>query len=196
MAELVGILLAAGSGKRFGSDKLLQRLPDGDPIAVHACRNLLAALENVFIVVRPDSEVLADRLLAEGASVEVCADAEYGMGNSLAFAIKSNPLASGWVIGLADMPWISPASVDKVAEALRQGALIAAPNYQGKRGHPVGFSGGLYRELTALSGDVGAKSLLQSYQDRVCRVECDDPGILMDIDHPDDLQLSNQSQCL
>lgn len=192
MSEIVGILLAAGSGKRFGSDKLLQPLPDGNPIAVLACRNLLIGLDKVFAVVRPGNEALADLLRAEGAVVDVCIDAGQGMGNSLAFGIGVNPTASGWVIALADMPWIAPPSIVNVAAALREGALIAAPSYRARRGHPVGFSNALYRELIALSGDVGAKSLLQSHKNRVCLVECDDPGILKDVDHPDDLKLPNQ----
>jgi len=48
---LVGLLLAAGSSRRFGADKLTQPLPEGDWLAVRACRNLLAGIDRVLAVV-------------------------------------------------------------------------------------------------------------------------------------------------
>ncbi|MDD2760595.1 MAG: nucleotidyltransferase family protein [Methylomonas sp.] len=192
MNSIVGILLAAGSGKRFGGDKLMQTLPNGEPIAVMACRHLLAGTDEVLAVVRPGCGLLAERLQAEGAIVEVCEHADRGMGSSLAYGIKASPKASGWLIALADMPWIEPASICSVADALRSGAVIAAPSFHGRRGHPVGFSGQLRDELAALNGDVGARTVIQSHLDRLHIVECDDRGILRDVDYPDDLTLSKK----
>jgi len=59
MAPVIGILLAAGSSQRFGSDKLMQTLPGNDLVAVHACRNLLIGVDSVLAVVRPGHQVLA-----------------------------------------------------------------------------------------------------------------------------------------
>ncbi len=187
MSSIIGILLAAGTGRRFGGDKLSQALPEGECVAVRACRNLAAEVDRVVAVVRPDCEVLAARLQAEGAEVAVCMDAEQGMGVSLAFAISLCPKADGWVIALADMPWIAPASIRAVADSLRAGAMIAAPSWQGQRGHPVGFSQGLAAELLALSGDAGAKAVIQRHHQQLSLLACDDPGILRDIDKPEDL---------
>jgi molybdenum cofactor cytidylyltransferase len=189
MGSIVGILLAAGASQRFGADKLTQRLPDGDLIAVRACRNLLAGTDNVLAVVRPGCEALAARLKAEGAEIGICAKAGQGMSASLVFGIRARPDAAGWLIALADMPWIAPSTIRKVADTLRMGAIIAAPGWQGKRGHPVGFSRVLYPDLLALSGDAGAKSVIQSYQKQIQIVDCDDPGVLQDIDKPEDLNL-------
>lgn len=187
MAEMIGILLAAGSGRRFGSDKLMQTMADGEPIAVHAYRRLSAGTDRVLAVVRPGSDALANRLRAEGADVRICPDAEQGMSRSLVFGINAVPEAKGWLIALADMPCIGPATIKQVAGAVRSGALIAAPCRQGRRGHPVGFSAFLYEELTRLSGDAGAKSVIQSHRDRLHVIDVDDPGIFRDIDRPEDL---------
>jgi molybdenum cofactor cytidylyltransferase len=189
MNPIVGILLAAGASRRFGSDKLTQRLPDGDLVAVRACRNLLAGTDRVLAVVRPGNEKLAALLQAEGAEVQVCADAEQGMGASLGFGIRSYPEAAGWLIALADMPWIEPGTILKVAHALRSGDLIAAPCWQGRRGHPVGFSHVLGPELTALSGDAGAKAVIQAHLDQLRLIDCADAGALRDIDKPEDLPI-------
>lgn len=189
MDPIIGILLAAGTSRRFGADKLTHILPDGDQVAVHACRNLLAGTDRVLAVVRPGSEELAARLQAEGAEVRICNNAEQGMGASLAFGIHARPEAAGWLVALADMPWITPATIRKVADALRLGALIAAPCWQGQRGHPVGFSHVLGPNLSALKGDAGAKSVIQAHLEQLRLVDCDDQGVLWDIDTQQDLEI-------
>jgi len=187
MSRIIGILLAAGASQRFGADKLTHILPDGNLVAVRACRNLLAGTDAVLAVVRPGGEALAAQLQAEGAEVRVCADADQGMSASLVFGIRACPEATGWLIALADMPWIAPMTIRKVADALRLGAPLAVPCWQGRRGHPVGFSQVLGPDLAALSGDVGAKAVLQAYLELTRIIDCDDPGILQDIDKPEDL---------
>lgn len=187
MNPIVGMLLAAGASRRFGSDKLTQRLGNGEMLAVQACRNLLAGCDEVLAVVRPGSEVLAGWLEDEGAEVRFCASADLGMGESLAFGVQASRHAGGWLVALADMPWIGPATIRTVADALRAGAMIAAPVWQGQRGHPVGFSGVLREELAVLSGDAGAKAVIQAHFDRLVLVVTDDSGVLRDIDRPEDL---------
>jgi molybdenum cofactor cytidylyltransferase len=189
MDPIIGILLAAGASRRFGADKLTHILSDGDQVAVHACRNLLSGTDGVLAVVRPGSEELAARLHAEGAEVRICNNAEQGMGASLAFGIRARPDAAGWLIALADMPWITPVTIRKLADALRLGSLIAAPCWQGQRGHPVGFSHVLGPNLSALKGDAGAKSVIQAHLEQLRLVDCDDPGVLWDIDKPQDLEI-------
>lgn len=187
MKNIVGILLAAGASRRFGADKLNQCLADGVPVAVQACRNLLAGSDEVVAVLRPGSEILAARLRAEGAEIVICVDADQGMGNSLARGVNARPSAAGWLIALADMPWIAPTTIRQIAAALRSGAVIAAPSWQGQRGHPVGFAGSLQAELANLSGDAGAKAVVQAHRQRLRLVECNDPGVIRDIDTPADL---------
>jgi molybdenum cofactor cytidylyltransferase len=184
---IIGLLLAAGASRRYGADKLAQPLPDGAPVAVRACRNLLAGTDGVLAVVRPGSERLAEQLRAEGAEVVVCPDADLGMGHSLAFGIRARPDAAGWLVALADMPWLSPATVRAVADALRTGAPIAAPCRDGRRGHPVGFARSFGPELAALTGDSGAKDLIQRNLPLLHLLECDDPGLFRDIDRPAEL---------
>ena len=193
MGPIVGILLAAGASRRFGADKLTHSLPDGDVVAVRACRNLLAGTDSVLAVVRPGSERLAALLQTEGADVLICADADQGMSASLVFGIRARPEAAGWLITLGDMPWIAPTTIHKVADALRMGATIAAPRWQGRRGHPVGFAHVLGTELAALNGDEGAKTVIQAYLEQLHLIDCDDPGVLRDIDRPEDLNPLNNS---
>lgn len=185
--HIIGILLAAGSGSRFGGDKLLHPMPDGVAIAAHAARNLIAAGLDVTAVVRPGDFPLADMLEQEGCLVTVCQEAARGMGTTLAHGVAAERNADGWIIALADMPRIRPATIGAVVTALGQGATIAAPRFQNQRGHPVGFSARLRSDLIALDGDQGARAVLDRHRDEVRLIECDDPGVLYDIDRTTDI---------
>jgi molybdenum cofactor cytidylyltransferase len=187
--QVVGILLAAGKGERFDpqgkQDKLLQSLPHGGSVGVAAARHLLAAVPSVLAIVRPGAQALAAQLRALGCTVEVCPHAEQGMGVTLAFALTQVQAADGWLIALADMPYVQPATMAALAAALGQGADIAAPFYQGRRGNPVGFSRRHLPQLLGLGGDRGARALLDACP--VMEIAVDDAGVLRDIDTVDDL---------
>jgi len=187
--RVVGILLAAGSSMRFGGDKLLEPLPRatddceaGTPIGVAACRHLAAAVSATLAVVRPSDAALATMLRNAGARVVECARAEEGMGASLACGVQSAPDADAWLIALADMPWIRPSTIRTLAAALSGGADIVAPSYDGERGHPVGFAQRHYAALSALTGDEGARAIVQVNQTTLRLEATDDPGVVRDID--------------
>jgi len=184
---IAGILLAAGAGTRFGGDKLLHPLEDGVAIAAHAARNLLAATPEVIAVVRWGDFPLYDMLEQEGCHVTMFQGAARGMGASLAHAVKEGRSADGWVVALADMPRIAPHTIQKMVAALAEGASIAAPIYKGERGHPVAFASSLRDELLALDGDHGARAVMERHRDVVKLIECDDPGVLLDIDRKIDI---------
>ncbi|MFZ3042057.1 MAG: nucleotidyltransferase family protein [Thiobacillus sp.] len=185
--EIVGILLAAGRGSRFGSDKLLHPLADGTPMAVAAAASLLQACGRVIAVLRPGCGALAGRLAAIGCEPLPCAEADAGMGHSLACGVLAAPDAAGWLVALADMPFIAPASHHAVATNLRAGASLAASEFAGRRGHPVGFAGKWRDQLAQLGGDQGGKSILDAHAQGLVLCRVDDPGVLCDIDRPEDL---------
>jgi len=192
--RVVGVLLAAGRGARFGGAKLLAPLPGpahgvsaGTPIGVASCGHLVAALPEVIAVVRPGDSVLAGQLRDIGARVVECARADEGMGCSLACGIVAAADADGWVIALADMPWIAPATIAAVADALEGGADIAAAAYQGRRAHPVGFARHHFAALAALTGDDGARSVVGAHLDRLRMIHVADDGVVRDVDTVADL---------
>ena len=185
--RFVGLLLAAGSATRFGSDKLQHPLPHGVAIAVQAARHLKAEVPRVVAAVRPGAEETARALAAEGCEVVVCERAAEGMGASLACAAQAAGDAEGYLVALADMPFVRPSTIAAVRDALAGGAVIAAPYFRARRGHPVGFVGHLRAELAALAGDAGAKSVLDAHAARMVKVPVGDPGALRDIDMPADL---------
>lgn len=191
--RIVGILLAAGRGTRFHGDKLRVPLPQpsfgvpaGTPLGVAAAMHLVAAVAESIGVVRYDANAFSRALADAGLRLVECANADEGMGASLACGIAALGDVDGCVVALADMPWIAPATIAAVAAALRQGAGIVAPVHRGQRGHPVAFSRRHFAALSTLRGDEGARTILAHARD-IALIDCDDPGVTRDVDTEDDL---------
>jgi molybdenum cofactor cytidylyltransferase len=190
--SVVGILMAAGRGRRFDPagqrNKLLQPLADagGVPVVAASARKLLAAVPRVVAVVPPGDGGVAALLANLGCEVTICPHADSGMAASLIHAIRhSLPDADSWLVALGDMPHVAPATLAAIADALAGGAPIVAPVSEGKRGNPVGFGRVHLDALLALEGDQGARRLLQTCP--VTEIPVGDMGIFRDIDTPGDL---------
>lgn len=193
-AGIVGLLLAAGRGARFDPSGISSKLlapagASGAPVARAAARALRSAVPRVIAVVRPATSAVQQQLHAllheAGCELAINPAADTGLGSSIAAGVRAAADAQGWLVALADMPAITPATVAAVRDALRDGALTAAPAHAGRRGHPVGFAATLRADLLALGGDTGARDVLAAHPPRLIAV--DDPGCLLDLDTPEDL---------
>jgi molybdenum cofactor cytidylyltransferase len=180
---IVGILLAAGAGRRFGADKLVHRLDDGTPMALASARRLTAVLDDVVAVVADSRSEVAKLLDGAGLSTVVNPLAGAGMGTSIACGVAARPGAQAWIIALGDMPYVPESAVRAVVERLSGGADIVAPHYRGQRGHPVGFSRRHAPALMRLRGDEGARAVLTQHRQSLELIEVQDPGVVLDIDY-------------
>jgi molybdenum cofactor cytidylyltransferase len=192
---VVGLLLAAGRGARFDASgqhsKLLAPI-DGIPVACHAASRLSESCQHTLAVIRPGADELRTWLERFGCIVVECPDAHSGMGHSLAWGVahairRFDPKAL--LVMLADMPFISSATIRRVASTAGHPKALTAPTYQGKRGHPVLFGSEWFEALGRSSGDRGAEAVLRNPAG-LTLLEVDDPGILRDIDRPEDLPTS------
>lgn len=196
--DVVGILMAAGRGRRFdpagARNKLLQLLPSGEPVVVASARKLLAVMPRVVAVVPPADGGVAALLTGLGCEVTVCTEADSGMAASLVHALRQSLRHSlsdashgpeSWLVALGDMPHVAPSTLSALRDALAAGAPIVAPVHAGRRGNPVGFGRIHLDALLSLEGDQGARRLLQTCP--VTEVAVQDPGIFLDIDTPADL---------
>ena len=186
------ILLAAGSARRFGSQKLLARLPDGRFIVEAAAQNLLAGAGHVIAVVGNNERL--QRVLTDcGCRVVVNADADEGMGTSIAAGVRASAEDDAWMIALGDMPYIRPDTIVSILNLLNASNAdhgIVIPTFDEVRGHPVAFARRFGEELIALRGDQGARSVVAAHPDRIRLLPVEDAGVLADIDTPSDLENS------
>ena len=111
------------------------------------------------------------------------------MGRSIACGVQASAEADAWIIALADMPFIRKSTIHGVAGLLCDGAMLAAPLYAGRLGHPVGFSRSLGIALCGLKGDEGGRSIVAQHLNGLRLCPCSDPGIHWDIDTPEDMIL-------
>ena len=117
----------------------------------------------------------------------VCDSAAEGMGTSLACATRAAGDAQGFVVALADMPFIRASTIAAVRDSLAGGAALVAPYFRARRGHPVGLSSKFRQELEALRGDEGARKVLCAHEAELVKIPVGDPGVIRDIDTPGDL---------
>jgi molybdenum cofactor cytidylyltransferase len=107
------------------------------------------------------------------------------MGASLACGVKATRDAAGWIVALGDMPWIAASTIVRVVGQSTTERSLPRRFYRQLRGHPVGFGAACFAELTALSNDDGAKSVVAAHRDSLVRIDVDDAGTLRDVDRPD-----------
>jgi molybdenum cofactor cytidylyltransferase len=182
--NIIGILPAAGSSRRFGSNKLLHPLADGTPMAVRSGQNLLVAVTTIIAVIRPDALKLGKLLTAAGLNTVINPQPDRGLGSSISHAVQASADATGWIIALADMPFIKPETIKQLVHHLEQGATVCAPFYQGRRGHPVGFGREFHEALLNLDGDQGASIFLKNCADKITGFTTTDAMVVRDIDYP------------
>ena len=181
--KIVGVLLAAGQSTRFGSNKCLKKLSNGNEIALQSALNLKAHLDQVICVIPENSHELKSLFERNGFQIlENKLSKEKGMSSSIKLAVKAASEAQAWLFCLADMPNIKPTSYQSLISKLDQKHTIVIPKYNQQRGNPVGLSNGHYNQIMALEGDVGAKQIFKQNAHDINFVDVNDEGILQDID--------------
>jgi molybdenum cofactor cytidylyltransferase len=187
---LEAVVLAAGSGSRFGGGKLLAPFGSGVLLDGALAAAFAAPVRSVTVVTGADAEMVAAAALAFDPRVRIvhAADHAEGMGASLRAGIGSLPPDTQAVfVFLGDMPRVPHAVAQSLAAALAKGAPAAAPTFNGSRGNPVLLSRELFPALLALQGDEGARRILQRLGDRLAVIEAPDDGVLFDVDERKDL---------
>jgi molybdenum cofactor cytidylyltransferase len=190
----VGVLaLAAGKSRRFGSDKRLARLSDGRRCIEAFLDQLESSGLPALVCPAQEDKDLASLLETRGCPHHVCKRAAEGMGGTLAEGITRITCWDGVLVALADMPWIASDTYIAIAGRLDVDG-ICIPTFEGHRGHPVGFGRAFYPAIAGLSGDTGARGIVEKHPGRTTEIRLADPAILKDVDVPADISAAASSQ--
>jgi molybdenum cofactor cytidylyltransferase len=185
----VALVLAAGSARRFGSDKLSAPFR-GEPLFAHAIRAACAApVERVILVAHAALQVGS---WADDPHVHVVRISSTALSDSLRAGVGAAGLVDGLFVFLGDMPLVPHDVAGRLAAQIGT-AYAAMPRHDEEPGHPVLLSSRALDDLARLTGDAGAGKLLRS-RDDVVFVDLADPSILADIDRPEDLTRMAQSK--
>jgi len=198
MAETVAIVLAAGSGRRFGGPGQLKQLEsvEGRALVVHAVDVARAAgVERVIVVVGPRAEAVAAVLTDHHVEVVVNPDHASGQASSLAAGLRAaddvEDVAVAVVL-LADQPYIAPHVVVKVVAAALERGRVSRARYDDGPGHPVALPRDRWGWIAdRVSGDAGVRQLLGELD--VVDVPVDGPAP-PDVDTPADLDTYRTSR--
>lgn len=114
-----------------------------------------------------------------------------GLSTSLRAGIEALPSeVAGAVVCLGDMPLVEPAVIDRLISAFNpaEGRLICAPTHEGKIGNPILWGREYFAEIAALTGDRGARSLIDAHSDQVVEIAVANDAVITDIDTPEMLE--------
>ena len=187
--SVAGLVLAAGSGSRYGGPKAL--VPFEGELLVERAARLLAEGGCAPVVVVLGAAADEVRAAADLPDVVVAADWSTGMGASLRAglaAVTDHPGTSGCVVALVDQPGVTPDAVARLRAAHAGGAVAAVATYADRPRNPVLLDRSAWADVAAAAvGDEGARPWLRAHPELVVRVDCTDAGSPDDLDTPQDL---------
>jgi molybdenum cofactor cytidylyltransferase len=186
---VAALVLAAGTSSRMGAGNKLLAEVDGVPLVLRAVNAALASRAASVTVVLGHQADAVEAALA-GRKVNLVRNTDYakGMSTSLRHGIAALPQdAQAVVVLLADMPRITAAHVDALIEAFAGASAVIVPTKAGRRGNPILWPRRHFAAMQAVSGDKGARGLLEQFAGEVVAVEMEGEAIFADVDTPDDL---------
>ncbi len=183
------IVLAAGLSRRMGRPKLLLELR-GKPVIRHVVEGVIeAGIRRVLVVTGPENEALARALAGLDVQIAVNPAPESGQASSVAAGVSALPAGTDAVlIALGDQPDVRADVIPALIDAIKApGKTIAVPRYADGLGNPVLFAASVFAELLALSGDRGARAVIERDPSRLAVVDIGFP-MPRDIDTPEDYE--------
>jgi CTP:molybdopterin cytidylyltransferase MocA len=178
---LGGLILAAGSGSRFGPESKLVEDLGGRPLLEHAIGAMCAvsAVDPIVVVLGAQADVVRARVRFDRARSLVCEGWSRGVSETLKCGVRALASADRVLVTLGDSPTVTSSVVERFVSAPPGARAV----YGGRPGHPVVLGAAQVDALRSLAGDRGARALLDGPM-----IECSDLCSGMDVDTPEDLE--------
>lgn len=182
------IVLAAGQAARFGQCKQLVQLGE-KTLVEHVLDTVNAsAVDDIVVVLGAHADEIRRRVKFRRERVVINPEYAVGMSTSIHAGLRAlEPSTDAAIIVLADQPFVSPQTLNRLADEYRtKKAAAVVPTYHGARGNPVLVDKSLFPEMLELRGDIGFRAIFQKDPDSILKVPVDDVGIVTDIDTRED----------
>ncbi len=189
------IVLAAGTSSRMGEPKPLLSVA-GRPLLEHVLSSVRGShVEDIVVVLGQEADRVRADVSMDGARAIVNDAYAEGMSTSIRAGLRAaDPHADGFLIVLGDQPFVSSATLDAlIARRDRSRAEILIPTYRGRRGNPVLVDRSLSEEIQSITGDQGCRAIFGHHPGRILEVPVEDPGILIDLDTPDQVARAEEA---
>ncbi|CAG4883628.1 4-diphosphocytidyl-2C-methyl-D-erythritol kinase [Georgfuchsia toluolica] len=188
--RIAALVLAAGRSTRMGEHNKLLCNVSGVPLALRVTNAACAShVCQVMVVTGHESERVEAALAGRPVSFTHNPDYAQGLSTSLRRGLRALPAdIDAVIVLLADMPGISAGDIDRLLDYFDLAhPCILVPEHEGRRGNPVVWPRRYFGEMADLSGDTGARGLLEQYANDVRSVAIASPAIFADIDTPEAL---------
>lgn len=192
--NIEALVLAAGLSSRMKTNKMLLRIGDKTVLQRTLDNILRSGVSGVTVVIGHMKDQITESIA--GYEVTLVNNPRYaeGMGTSLSSGVRSiieYKMCNAIMFFNGDMPFIKPAMINLIIDKYKESrAPVIFPIHEGKRGHPVLVDHSIFPDLLRLSGDIGAREVLQKYEKQAVFLNTNDPGIYQDIDDPDEYRQS------
>jgi molybdenum cofactor cytidylyltransferase len=146
----------------------------------------LSKIDRVVVVLGAEREEVKSKVKFQGEEVLYNSRYKSGMSGSLKMGLKAvRQDADAVMVALGDQPFLSPTTIDRLVDSyIASGAPVVAPVYRGVRGNPVLFDKSLFPQMMRISGDRGARSVVDDNRNKLLEVKVEDRGVVVDIDTP------------
>lgn len=191
--RLGAVLMASGTARRFGENKLLHPV-DGAPMIQRAMDALPPELFYKAAVVTSYPEIIR---LAQGRGYLAIPNPDPEQGQSLSVRLGTKALEDmdGLLFAVCDQPWLRQESVRQLIDAFSaEPEKIWALSWAGRKGNPVIFPKMVFPELLAVTGDRGGGVVIKAHPELLCLADAGSPRELSDIDSPMDLDFQKERQ--
>jgi molybdenum cofactor cytidylyltransferase len=196
--QTAGIILAAGASSRFGRPKQLLRLKDKYLIEWVLDAALSSKLSHIVLVLghahQEILKALEQKLGHSKLSVEINPDYTLGQSRSLFYGLsRIKDTITTVMFLLADQPLVDTATLDFLLDSsIASDKDICVPTLEGRRGNPCIFKKAIFAQIMKITGDIGARRIIEANANRVLKVEIDNPHFFLDVDTPEDLEKVKQ----
>jgi molybdenum cofactor cytidylyltransferase len=186
-SSVAGIILAAGKSRRMGKNKLLLSYKD-KPIVQHVIDAAMASpLHPLFLVMAEEAPAFANHINAGSCTPVYHSRTAYSDSLKAGLAAACKKQCPGAMFLLGDQPLVTVDTITRLIQAFkREPQRWVAPLWQGQRGNPVIAPRSWFDRIFTLTGDTGPRHFLQHPDACLKLVEVNDPGVIYDIDTPDD----------
>jgi molybdenum cofactor cytidylyltransferase len=190
LKDIAAVILAAGRSSRMGAFKPL--MPMGHETVIEHVIGVFrtAGITDILVVLGHEADRLNPFLKEHGVRLVVNPDHDRGMFSSVqAGAGRLGDDCRAFFLMPADMPFVRPETLKIMLGAFHESGMdVCRPCYRGKRGHPPLISAKLIKPILTFTESGGMRALLARHQKTSIAVACDDPGILIDLDTPEDFK--------
>ena len=173
------ILLAAGQSKRMNGENKLTKEIQGSPLIKLSVKNILASSIDELIVVLGYQKEIIEKLIDKNEKIKFAYNREFktGMASSIKVGVDNlSKKTEAFFVCLADMPFINKDVYDQLIK-LKNKKEIIVPTYKGIQGNPVLFNKSMKKKIMTISGDNGAKKILEQNKNKLFNCETNNGSI-------------------